>query len=159
MSTTENFFAINPSNNELLDGSYFNPSEIQINEVVQKAHAAFEVYRKKDKETIAKFLECIGEEILNLGDALIERCHLETALPIARLQGERGRTIGQLNLFAAVVREGSWVDARIDTSIPDRLPLPKSDIRHQLIPLGPVAVFGASNFPLAFSVAGGDTAS
>jgi 2,5-dioxopentanoate dehydrogenase len=159
MSNTEKFFAVNPINNSILEGTYCNASESQINEVVQKAQEAFEVYRKKDKETIAKFLECIGEEILNLGDALIERCHLETALPIARLQGERGRTIGQLNLFASVVREGSWVDARIDTSIPDRLPLPKSDIRHQLIPLGPVAVFGASNFPLAFSVAGGDTAS
>jgi len=96
---------------------------------------------------------------LNLGDALLERCHLETALPMGRLQGERGRTMNQLKLFASVVREGSWVDARIDTAIPDRSPFPKSDIRHILQPLGPVAVFGASNFPLAFSVAGGDTAS
>lgn len=159
MSAIEKFQAINPSNNEILEGIYFNSSESYINEVVHKAQKAFEIYRLKDKESIAHFLETIGQEILNLGDALIERCHLETALPIARLQGERGRTIAQLNLFASVVREGSWVDARIDTSIPDRQPLPKSDIRHQLIPLGPVAVFGASNFPLAFSVAGGDTAS
>lgn len=159
MSAIEKFYAINPSNNETLEGVYYNSSESQINALVQKAQEAFAVYRKKDKETIANFLETIGQEIVNLGDALIERCHLETALPIARLQGERGRTIGQLNLFASVVREGSWVDARIDTSIPDRQPLPKSDIRQQLIPLGPVAVFGASNFPLAFSVAGGDTAS
>ena len=159
MSTTNKFVAINPFNNEVLEGTYSNPSEDQINEVVQKAQRAFEIYRQKDRETIANFLECMGQEILLLGDALLERCHLETALPMARLQGERGRTIAQLNLFASVVREGSWVDARIDTSIPDRLPLPKSDIRHQLIPLGPVAVFGASNFPLAFSVAGGDTAS
>ena len=159
MSAIEKFHAINPSNNEILEGIYFNSTESHINEVVHKAQKAFEIYRIKDKESIAHFLETIGQEILNLGDALIERCHLETALPIARLQGERGRTIAQLNLFASVVREGSWVDARIDTSIPDRQPLPKSDIRHQLIPLGPVAVFGASNFPLAFSVAGGDTAS
>ena len=86
--------------------------------------------------------------------------HAETALPVAeRLAGERGRTVKQLRLFAELVREGSWVDARIDRAIPDRQPLPKPDIRRMLIPLGPVAVFGASNFPLAFSVAGGDTAS
>lgn len=159
MSNESTFFAINPATNEKLTGEYTNLSESQINSVVEKAQIAFDIYRKKDKESIAQFLECIAQEILNLGDALIERCHLETALPIARLQGERGRTIGQLNLFAAVVREGSWVDARIDTALPERLPLPKSDIRHLLLPIGPVAVFGASNFPLAFSVAGGDTVS
>lgn len=159
MNNSGKFYAINPANNEQLEGEFINPTESQIDVVVQKAQEAFAVYRKKDKDSIADFLDCIGDEILNLGDALLERCHLETALPLARLQGERGRTIGQLKLFASVVREGSWVDARIDTAVPDRLPLPKSDIRHQLMPLGPVAVFGASNFPLAFSVAGGDTAS
>ncbi|HEX9152024.1 MAG TPA: aldehyde dehydrogenase (NADP(+)) [Flavobacterium sp.] len=159
MSKLEKFYAVNPTNNELLDGEFINSTENQIDTAVKKAIQAFAVYRKKDKDSIADFLERIGEEILNLGDALLERCHLETALPLARLQGERGRTIGQLKLFASVVREGSWVDARIDTAIPDRAPLPKSDIRHMLLPLGPVAVFGASNFPLAFSVAGGDTAS
>jgi alpha-ketoglutaric semialdehyde dehydrogenase len=159
MSNLEKFYAVNPTNNELLDGAFINSTESQIDVAVEKAIKAFDVYRKKDKDSIANFLERIGEEILNLGDALLERCHLETALPLARLQGERGRTIGQLNLFASVVREGSWVDARVDTAIPDRAPLPKSDIRHMLLPLGPVAVFGASNFPLAFSVAGGDTVS
>lgn len=159
MSTNNIFYAINPTNNEQLEGPYSNSTEAEINEAVQKATKAFDVYRKKDKDSIANFLEQIAAEILNLGDALIERCHLETALPLGRLQGERGRTINQLKLFASVVREGSWVDARIDTAIPDRSPFPKSDIRHILQPLGPVAVFGASNFPLAFSVAGGDTAS
>lgn len=159
MSNSGKFYAINPFNNEQLEGEFINATESQIDEAVNKAQQAFAIYRKKDKDSVADFLECIADEILNLGDALIERCHLETALPIARLQGERGRTIGQLKLFASVVREGSWVDARIDTAIPDRVPLPKSDIRHMLLPLGPVAVFGASNFPLAFSVAGGDTAS
>jgi len=159
MSNSGKFYAINPFNNEQLEGEFSNATESQIDEVVKKAQQAFEIYRKKDKDSVADFLECIADEILNLGDALIERCHLETALPIVRLQGERGRTMGQLKLFASVVREGSWVDARIDTAIPDRVPLPKSDIRHMLLPLGPVAVFGASNFPLAFSVAGGDTAS
>ncbi|MFV8341257.1 aldehyde dehydrogenase (NADP(+)) [Flavobacterium sp. XS2P39] len=159
MNNSGKFYAINPANNEQLVGEFINPTESQIDATVQKAQEAFAIYRKKDKDSIADFLDCIGDEILNLGDALLERCHLETALPLARLQGERGRTVGQLKLFASVVREGSWVDARIDTAVPDRLPLPKSDIRHQLMPLGPVAVFGASNFPLAFSVAGGDTAS
>ena len=94
-----------------------------------------------------------------MGDKLVQRVTAETALPEGRVQGERGRTTGQLRLFADVVREGSWVDARIDTALPDREPLPKPDVRRMLIPIGPVAVFGASNFPLAFSVAGGDTAS
>jgi NADP-dependent aldehyde dehydrogenase len=153
------FFAFNPANNQQLEREFINASAENINSVISKAQTAFEVYRKIEKDKIADFLESISAEILNLGDELIERCHLETALPIARLQGERGRTIGQLNLFASVVREGSWVDARIDNANPDRAPLPKSDIRSMLMPIGPVAVFGASNFPLAFSVAGGDTAS
>jgi alpha-ketoglutaric semialdehyde dehydrogenase len=159
MSNSGKFYAINPSNNEQLEGEFTNATESQIDDVVKKAQQAFDIYRKKDKDSVATFLDCIADEIVNLGDELLERCHLETALPLARLQGERGRTVGQLKLFASVVREGSWVDARIDTAIPDRIPLPKSDIRHMLLPLGPVAVFGASNFPLAFSVAGGDTAS
>ncbi|UKM66497.1 aldehyde dehydrogenase (NADP(+)) [Flavobacteriaceae bacterium GSB9] len=159
MSSDNIFHGINAFTNEKLDGDFVNATEEQINEAVQKAVKAFDIYRKTDKDSIASFLDQIGEEILNLGDALLERCHLETALPLGRLQGERGRTVNQLKLFASVVREGSWVDARIDKSNPDRTPLPKADIRQMLLPLGPVAVFGASNFPLAFSVAGGDTAS
>ncbi|WP_370479175.1 aldehyde dehydrogenase (NADP(+)) [Tamlana flava] len=159
MSSKNVFYGINAFTNEKLEGEFINASEEEINKVVEEATKAFDIYRKKDKSSIANFLDQIGEEILNLGDALLERCHLETALPFGRLQGERGRTVNQLKLFAAVVREGSWVDARIDTAIPDRTPVPKPDIRHMLLPLGPVAVFGASNFPLAFSVAGGDTAS
>lgn len=159
MNTINTFHAINPANNERLKSKFTIATIEEINDGVQKATTAFNVYRKKDKSSIAAFLDQIADEISNLGDALLERCHLETGLPIARLQGERGRTITQLKLFATAVREGSWVDARIDTAIPDRTPLPKPDIRHMLIPLGPVAVFGASNFPLAFSTAGGDTAS
>jgi len=159
MSNSGKFYAINPSNNEQLEGEFVNATESQIDEAVNIAQQAFDIYRKKDKDSVADFLNCIADEIVNLGDALIERANLETALPLARLQGERGRTVGQLKLFASLVREGSWVDARIDTAIPDRVPLPKSDIRHMLLPLGPVAIFGASNFPLAFSVAGGDTVS
>jgi len=159
MSTNKSFQAINPSTNELLDGQFINATSEDVDEVVKKASIAFNIYRKKDKDSIANFLDQIADEILNLGDALIERCHLETGLPVGRLQGERGRTMNQLKLFATVVREGSWVDARIDTALPERSPIPRADIRHMLIPLGPVAVFGASNFPLAFSTAGGDTAS
>jgi len=159
MNTNAVFYGINPVTNEKLQGEFINASKEEVDNAVQMATKAFEGYRKKDKESIARFLDQIAEEILNLGDALLERCHLETALPLVRLQGERGRTMNQLKLFASVVREGSWVDARIDTAIPDRIPIPKPDIRHMLLPLGPVAVFGASNFPLAFSVAGGDTAS
>ncbi len=157
MSNT--FQAISPIDNQVLEGTFEIADTRHIDETVKKAAAAFGHYRKKDKEEIARFLEEAAAEIENLGDRLIERCHLETALPYARLKGERGRTCNQLRLFASVVREGSWVDARIDTAIPDRLPVPKPDIRHFNIPLGPVAVFGASNFPLAFSTAGGDTAS
>jgi alpha-ketoglutaric semialdehyde dehydrogenase len=159
MSTSKTFYAINPARNEPIDDVFTNASVEEVNQAVQKAINAFDDYRKKDSNSIADFLEQIAIEIVNLGDALLEKCHSETALPLPRLQGERGRTVNQLKLFATVVREGSWIDARIDTAIPDRIPAPKPDIRHMLIPLGPVAVFGASNFPLAFSVAGGDTVS
>lgn len=160
MSTNTNSFkAINPATNSFLEGDFINSSKTDIDTAVTKATQAFQEYRKVTNEKKALFLEQIAIEIENLGDALLNRCHLETALPLGRLQGERGRTMGQLRLFASVVREGSWVDARIDTAQPERTPFPKSDIRHMTIPLGPVAVFGASNFPLAFSTAGGDTAS
>ena len=131
----------------------------EIEQAIQKAESAFEVYRRKSGDEKAYFLEAIADEILNLGDDLLQRCHQESGLPLGRLTGERGRTMNQLRLFAALVREGSWVDARIDHAIPDRKPFPKVDIRQMQRPLGPVGIFGASNFPLAFSVAGGDTAS
>lgn len=123
------------------------------------AEGAFDAYRSLEPERRAAFLEAIGEEIVALGDALIETAHRESGLPIARLTGERGRTVGQLKLFADVVRAGHWRGVRIDPALPDRQPLPRPDLRLRHIPLGPVAVFGASNFPLAFSTAGGDTAS
>jgi 2,5-dioxopentanoate dehydrogenase len=110
-------------------------------------------------EVLATFLERIGDGITAIGDQLISTCAEETALSVDRLIGERARTVNQLRMFAGLVRERSWIDARIDTALPDRRPVPKPDLRRMLLPLGPVAVFGASNFPLAFSVAGGDTAS
>ena len=123
------------------------------------AAKAFSEYRKKSGVEKAKFLEQIALEIEALGDELLTRAQAESGLPLARLTGERGRTTGQLRLFAEYLRDGSWVNARIDTALPDRQPLPRPDLRQMLRPLGPVGVFGASNFPLAFSVAGGDTAS
>jgi alpha-ketoglutaric semialdehyde dehydrogenase len=115
-------------------------------------------YRRLPAEARAAFLDRIAGE-LERADGLLDAAHRETALPPERLAAERGRTASQLRMFANLVRDGSWVDARIDRALPDRTPLPKPDIRRMLIPIGPVAVFGASNFPLAFSVAGGDTAS
>jgi NADP-dependent aldehyde dehydrogenase len=121
------------------------------------AVAAFDVYRRLPAETRAEFLDRIAAEV-GANEELIEVAHVETALPTQRLTGERARTANQLRMFAALVRDGSWVDARIDRAVPARTPLPRPDIRRMLVPIGPVAVFGASNFPLAFSVAGGDTA-
>jgi 2,5-dioxopentanoate dehydrogenase len=132
---------------------------ISINEVMLNASNAFNEYKKVLPEQKANFLETIANEIEVLGDALITKASEETNLPAARLTGERARTTMQLRMFAAMVREGSWVEASIDTSMPDRYPVPKPDIRKILIPLGPVIVFGASNFPFAYSTAGGDTAS
>jgi len=126
---------------------------------LEAAEKAFPQYRRCPPEQRAAFLERIGVEIQSIGDNLLTTANSETALPLERLTGERARTIGQLRMFADLIREGSWVDARIDRAIPDREPQPKPDIRRMLIPMGPVVVFAASNFPLAFSVAGGDTAS
>lgn len=123
------------------------------------AAEAFPVYRATSLAARATFLETIADEILGIGDALIEAAMTESGLPRARLEGERGRTVGQLRLFADVVRKGAWQQLRIDPALPDRQPLPRPDLRMRMVPLGPVAVFGASNFPLAFSTAGGDTAS
>ncbi|WP_253717702.1 aldehyde dehydrogenase (NADP(+)) [Sphingomonas sp. AP4-R1] len=123
------------------------------------AEAAFDTYRATSREARAAFLERIGDEIMAIGADLIETASRESGLPTARLEGERGRTVGQLKLFASVVRAGLWMGVRIDPALPERTPLPRPDLRLRMIPLGPVAVFGASNFPLAFSTAGGDTAS
>ena len=153
------FQAVNPSTGATLAPVFYEATKEEVDEAAQKAETAFQTYRKKSGTEKAGFLERIGEEIMALDDELIQCCKEETGLPEARLQGERSRTVNQLKLFAQLLREGSWLDARIDTAIPDRQPLPKPDIRQIHIALGPVGIFGASNFPLAFSVAGGDTAS
>ncbi len=153
------FRAFDPAKGSPFAPDFHEASENEIAAALQSAQAAFEHHRTSSPELRARFLGTIAAEIEALGDALLERCHQETALPIARLQGERARTCAQLRLFADLVREGSWVDARVDTALSDRKPLPRPDLRRMLQPLGVVVVFGASNFPLAFSVAGGDTAS
>lgn len=130
-----------------------------IEKTLHQSREAFLVYRNRTGVQKAAFLESIAAHIEALGDPLIRTAMEETNLPEARLVGERGRTTNQLRQFAAMVAEGSWVDARIDTAIPDRAPLPKPDLRKMMVPLGPIVVFGASNFPFAYSTAGVDTAS
>ncbi len=152
--------AFNPTANaEIPEPEFGLGSREDVERAVDLATRAFDSYRNLPLERRAAFLEAIAEEILALGDALIERAHAESGLPVARLTGERARTAGQLRLFAQVVRDGHFLRATIDTAQPERQPAPRADLRLAKIPLGPVAVFGASNFPLAFSVAGGDTAS
>jgi 2,5-dioxopentanoate dehydrogenase len=153
------FEAANPSTGDTLEPAYHSATAAELDEAVRLAADAFESYARASGKTKAAFLRRCADGFDARKLELAERAHLETALPMPRLLGEVGRTSGQLRLFATLVEEGSWVQARIDPALPDRQPLPRPDLRSMLRPLGPVAVFGASNFPLAFSVAGGDTAS
>ncbi len=148
-----------PRSGEALEPNFHQADLTEIDLAVERAQEASRELRRRSPEDRAALLEKMADEIEKLGDVLVDRVVQETAYPETRVKGERGRTTNQLRLFAEVVREGSWVDARIDRAQRDREPVPKPDIRRMLISLGPVAVFGASNFPLAFSVAGGDTAS
>lgn len=156
---TRTFQAYDPVAGEPILPEFHEATIEEVDNAVRLAETAFREYRKKSGKERAAFLREIVKEIEALGDTLIDRCRKETGLPEARLRGERGRTTGQLGLFASLLEEGSWVDARIETALPDRQPIPKPDLRSMLIGLGPVGIFGASNFPFAFSVAGGDTAS
>lgn len=151
--------AIDPASGEALAPDYLGLDRSAVTRACQLAEEAFATYSETSLDARAAFLEAIAGEIEAIGDELIARAMAETGLPRARLEGERGRTCGQLRLFADVVRAGEWLDVRIDPALPDRQPLPRVDLRQRHVALGPVAVFGASNFPLAFSVAGGDTAS
>jgi NADP-dependent aldehyde dehydrogenase len=152
--------AFNPATDQFIDAPVFGMGgQAEVDRAAQLAAEAFDEYRLLPLAKRAEFLEAIADNIMALGDALIERAMAESGLPLARLQGERGRTIGQLRLFAKVVRDGRFLSATIDPAQPERTPLPRADLRLAKMALGPVAVFGASNFPLAFSVAGGDTAS
>jgi len=151
--------AVNPSNGSDLDPLFSGGTAEDVEQAGGLAWSAFDVFRETGLEVRAKLLEGVAEQILALGDSLVERACAETGLPKGRIEGERGRTVSQLRLFADVVRDGGWIEARIDAAQPSRTPMPRSDLRQRHIGIGPVAVFGASNFPLAFSVAGGDTAS
>ncbi len=153
------FTAFNPATGGALSPQYFSSSPEEIEQAARLAEEAFSIYGRLGGQAKAVFLRRIADGLQAIADQLVERAHLETALPKPRLEGEVVRTANQLRLFADVVEEGSWVMARIDSANPDRSPAPKPDIRSMLRPLGPVVIFGASNFPLAFSVAGGDSAS
>jgi len=148
----------NPKMNIENDHVYYEATTQEINEAVSLATEAFKEFKNISGEKKARFLNAIADEILALDNQLVNVYCSETGLPEGRAKGERGRTIGQLRMFADLISEGSWVEATIDTAIPDREPIPRSDIRKMMVPLGPVVVFGASNFPLAYSTAGGDTA-
>ncbi len=153
------FTSINPRTKAAGEVKFYNATAEEIDQAVSAAADAFQITRNFSAEKLAGFLEKAADEIEALGDELLETADMEAGLGIPRFTGERGRTTGQLRAFAKLIREGSYIDAIIDTALPDRKPLPRPDIRRMQIPIGPVAVFGASNFPLAFSVAGGDTAS
>ena len=150
--------AINPVTKEKMPETFVEATYDEINEACAAAQHAFAIFKHSSGKKRGELLRDIAVGIEELGEELIDRAVAESGLPVGRITGERGRTCGQLRLFASLIEEGSWVNAIIDTALPDRQP-PRSDIRQKLVPLGPVAIFGASNFPLAFSTAGGDTAS
>jgi NADP-dependent aldehyde dehydrogenase len=150
---------VDPATGTELDPAYGEAGPAEVDRAAALAAAAFPVYRRTSAEHRAAFLESIASNLEALGSTLAERVTAETGLPAGRVAGETARTVGQLRLFASVVRDGGWHGVRVDTPLPDRSPLPRPDLRQRSVPVGPVAVFGASNFPLAFSVAGGDTAS
>ncbi|MDH4444740.1 MAG: aldehyde dehydrogenase (NADP(+)) [Akkermansiaceae bacterium] len=151
--------AVQPGTGSVLEPVYHSATPDEVERAMALAAAAFPIFSNRSAADRAGFLRAIALEIEGVIDDVVERGMLETALAEPRLRGEMGRTTGQLRMFANLIEEGSWVDARIDRADPDRKPIPKVDLRSMLRPLGPVAVFCASNFPLAFSVAGGDSAS
>lgn len=157
--TGEPFHAWNPVTGERLEPAFIPATREELDAAAQLADQAFAIYSRVSGRDKADFLRQVAAELEWGSDWIIDRAQKETALPEARLRGEMARTCGQLRMFAAVVEDGSWTMARIDRADPNRKPLSKPDIRSMLRPLGPVVVFGASNFPLAFSVAGGDTGS
>jgi len=156
--TAETLHAVNPATGAEMEPEFGGGSGAEVDAACELAEAAFNPYRAVSLERRAQFLEAIAQGIVDLGDVLVERVMSESGLPRGRVEGERARTVGQLRLFASLAREGRWLTATIDRALPERKPAPRADLRAQKIPVGPVAVFSASNFPLAFSMAGGDTA-
>lgn len=157
--TKSAFQSVEAATGEFLNGEFKVATTEDVNHAFAQAKKAFAVFGNSSGEQRALFLEKIADNIEALGEALIQRASAETGLVPARIVGERGRTLGQLRSFATLVRTGEWVEASIDQAEPNRSPIPKPDVRKMLHPLGTVVVFGASNFPLAYSTAGGDTAS
>ena len=158
-STSESLNAVNPATGEALTPAFAHATSAEVDAAMQAVQRAFAVTRNLSVEQRIQLLEAIAAQIMALGDELLQRAHAETGLPLARLTGERARTCGQLKHFAEVLREGSWTNAVIDTAEPQRQPLPKPDLRRVNRPIGPVVVFGASNFPFAYGACGGDTVS
>ena len=156
---TKTYKTFNPKSNEVNTHNFHEATEQEINEAAQLATEAFTVFNSTSGEKRAEFLNAIADEILVLDTELIDTYMSESGLPEGRAIGERGRTIFQLRMFADLVKNEEWRAPKIDTADYDRKPIPKPDLRKMMIPLGPVVVFGASNFPLAYSTAGGDTAS
>lgn len=154
----DRLYAHSPATGQRLEPGFGSATPEQLARACTLAAEAFDVFRDTSLLLRARLLETIGAHILECGELLLERGIAETGLPRARLEGERTRTVGQLRLFADVARRGDFLDVRIDTALPERRPVPRPDLRERHIALGPVAIFSASNFPLAFSVAGGDTA-
>ncbi|MCF6265400.1 MAG: aldehyde dehydrogenase (NADP(+)) [Desulfuromusa sp.] len=158
-SSNETFRAVNPVTGEPLEGEFSEGGREDVAVAANLAEQDFADFRQTSGLKRAELLDTIADELLNLKNLIIKRANLETGLPLPRLEGELGRTVNQLKMFAQLVQEDAYKLLQIDQAIPERQPLPKPDLRLTQIPIGPVAIFGASNFPLAFSVAGGDTAS
>jgi NADP-dependent aldehyde dehydrogenase len=153
------FHAVNPATGETLEPAFVIAVNAEVNAAMSAAENAFAVTRELSAARRAQLLDAIAAQIMSFGDGLLQRAHAETALPLPRLAAERDRTVKQLALYAGMLREGSWVDAVIDTAEPQRQPVPKPDLRRMNRPIGPVVVFGAGNFPFAYGACGGDTAS
>jgi len=158
-SGTERFRAFSTRAGVALEPEFYEATEAEIDRAVTLATTAAPRLRAVSADVRAEFLDAVANDLVLMGDELISRASSETALSTERLTGERTRTVNQLRMFASVVRDGGWVDAVIDTALPERKPVPRTDLRRMLVPIGPVAIFGASNFPLAFSTPGGDVAS
>jgi 2,5-dioxopentanoate dehydrogenase len=158
-AASPSFSSVDPRTKKAGERVFAEATQSEVDAVVESAALAFEQTRNYSTQKRAEFLNAVADAIEALGDELLQVCDSESGLGLVRLTGERGRTTGQLRAFADHLLEGSYVEAIIDTALPDRQPAPRPDIRRMLVPLGPVAVFAPNNFPLAFSVAGGDTAS
>lgn len=153
------FRAVNPATGDFLAGSFVEGTTEDVAAAATLAERDFDFFRQTSGLQRSELLAAIAEELLTLKESIVQRGNLETGLTLPRLEGELGRTINQLQMFSQFVENDDYKLMKIEQAVPDRQPLPKSDLRLTQIPIGPVAVFGASNFPLAFSVAGGDTAS